>query len=30
MNVQPIDLGNELRQGVQFRLDFPPVIIVAQ
>src|SRR6266436_3040409 len=27
MNVQSIDLGDELRQGVQFRLDLAPVII---
>ena len=27
MNVQPIDLGDELRQGVQFRLDLAPVVI---
>src|SRR5713101_1512739 len=27
MNVQPIDLGYELRQGVQFRLDLAPVVI---
>ena len=27
MNVQPIDLGHELRQGVQFRLDLAPVVI---
>src|SRR5579862_3649814 len=26
MNVQPIDLGDELRQGVQFCLDFAPVV----
>ena len=26
MNVQPIDLGDELRQGVQFRLDLAPVV----
>ncbi len=27
MNVQPVDLGDELRQGVQFRLALAPVII---
>ena len=27
MNVQPIDLGDELRQGVQFRLDLAPVVL---
>src|SRR5215813_818933 len=27
MNVEPIDLGNELRQGVQFRLGLAPVVI---
>ena len=27
MNVQPIDLGDELRQGVQFCLDLAPVIL---
>jgi hypothetical protein len=27
MNVQPIDLGDELRQGVQFRLDLAPIVI---
>src|SRR4051812_15518097 len=27
MNVQAIDLCNELRQGVEFPLAFPPVII---
>ena len=27
MNVQSIDLGDEIRQGVQFRLDFAPVVI---
>src|SRR5258708_28367729 len=27
MNVQPIDLGDELRQGVQFRLALAPVVI---
>ena len=26
MNVQPIDLGDELRQGVQSRLDLAPVV----
>ena len=26
MNVQPIDLGDELRQGVQLRLDLAPVV----
>ena len=26
MNVEPIDLGNVLRQGVEFRFDFAPVI----
>ena len=27
MNVEPVDLGDELRQGVQFCLDFAPVIL---
>ena len=27
MNVQPIDLGDELRQGVQPRLAFAPIVI---
>jgi len=27
MNVQPIDLGHELRQGVEFRLAFAPIVI---
>src|SRR5438132_4875968 len=27
MNVEPIDLGDEMRQGVQFRLDLAPVVI---
>src|SRR3954451_20533900 len=27
MNVQPINLGNELRQGVQFRLALAPAVI---
>ena len=27
MNVQPVDLGDELRQGVQFCLDLAPVIL---
>jgi hypothetical protein len=27
MNVEPIDFGDELRQGVQFCLDLSPVII---
>ena len=27
MNVQSIDLGDELRQGVQFRFDLAPVIL---
>ena len=27
MNVQPIDLGHELRQGVQFRLALAPIVI---
>ena len=26
MNVQPVDLGDELRQGVQSRLDLAPVV----
>jgi hypothetical protein len=26
MNVQPVDLGHVLRQGLEFRFDFPPVI----
>ena len=28
MNVHPIDLGHELREGVQFRLALAPVVIV--
>ena len=27
VNVQPIDLGDELRQGVQFCLDLAPVVL---
>src|SRR5215216_3771652 len=27
MNVQPVDLGDELGQGVESRLDFPPVVL---
>ena len=27
MNVQPVDLGDELRQGVQPRLDLAPVVV---
>ena len=27
MNVEPVDLGDELRQGVQLRLDLPPVVV---
>ena len=27
MNVEPVDLGDELRQGVEPRLDFPPVVV---
>ena len=27
MNVEPIDLGHELRQGVQFRLALAPIVI---
>src|SRR5260221_10695067 len=27
MNVQPVDLGDELRQGVHFCLDLTPVVI---
>jgi hypothetical protein len=27
MNVQPVDLGHELRQGVQFGLAFAPIVI---
>ena len=27
MNVQPIDLGDELRQGVQLRLDLAPIVV---
>ena len=27
VNVQPVDLGDELRQGVEPRLDLPPVVI---
>jgi hypothetical protein len=26
MNVQPIDHRHELRQGVQFRFDFAPIV----
>ena len=29
MNVQPIDLGDELRQGIQFRLSLAPVVVCA-
>jgi hypothetical protein len=29
MNVQPIDLGDELRQSVEFRLDLAPVVVRA-
>src|SRR5580704_656880 len=29
MNVQPIDLGDELRQGVQFRLALAPIVVCA-
>src|SRR5262249_13894265 len=27
MNVQPINLGHEVRQGLQFRLAFAPIVI---
>ena len=27
MDVQPVDLGDELRQGVQLRLDLAPVVL---
>src|SRR5258708_18603110 len=27
MNIQPIDLGDELRQGVQFSLHLAPIVI---
>ena len=27
MNVQPVDLGDELRQGVESRLDLAPIVI---
>jgi len=27
MNVQPVDLGDELRERVQFRLAFAPIVI---
>jgi hypothetical protein len=27
MNVQPIDLGDELRQSIQFRLDLAPIVV---
>ena len=27
VNVQPVDLRDELRQGVQFRLDLAPVLL---
>ena len=27
MNVQPVDLGDEVRQGVQLRLDLAPVVL---
>src|SRR5215213_4426572 len=27
MDVQPVDLGDELRQGLQFRLDLAPIVI---
>ena len=26
VNVEPVDLGQELRQGVEFRLDLAPVV----
>ena len=29
MKVQPIDLGHELGQGVQFRLNLAPIVICA-
>jgi hypothetical protein len=29
MNVQPIDLGDELWQGVQFRLALAPIVVCA-
>ena len=27
MNIQPIDLGDELRERIQFRLDLAPVVV---
>ena len=30
MNVEPIDLGHELRQGVQFRLALAPIVACSQ
>ena len=27
MNVEPVDLGDELRQGAESRLDLPPVVV---
>jgi hypothetical protein len=27
MNIQPIDLDNELRERIQFRLDLAPVVV---
>jgi hypothetical protein len=27
MNVQPIDISDELRQGLQFRFDLAPIVI---
>jgi hypothetical protein len=29
MDVEPVDLGNELRQRVQFRLAFAPIVFFA-
>ena len=27
VNVQPIDIGDELRQGIQLRFRLPPIVI---
>ena len=29
MNVQPVDLGDEMRQGLQFRLALAPIVVFA-
>jgi hypothetical protein len=29
MNVQPVDLGDEMRQGLQFRLALTPIVVFA-